>query len=101
MDIPAVEDMVMDLLGLRVQLQHEGEWACLTDTAFSEKWRKKISIRLASFSGSLGTQLDAIANVRAEQGAAGGGAPWGGRAGQPGYWGQLQTWALGWGQAET
>lgn len=63
MDIPAVENMLMDLLGLGVQL-HEGEWDCPTSTDSCEKWRKKTSSRLA-FSGSLWTQLDATENVRA------------------------------------
>lgn len=64
MDLTAV-DVLTDLLGLGVQPQHEGKWDHLTSTVTCEKWRKETSTFLASFSGILGTQLDAIENVRA------------------------------------
>lgn len=106
MDILAVEDMLMDLLGLGVQAQHEGEWDRLTSTFACEKRRKETSTCLASFSGSLWTQLDAIENVRtyhgpmAPQGPGQWGAPWGSRAGQPGASGAAPALGTGTGTGQ-
>jgi len=89
MDIPTVEDMFIDLLGVGVQLQHQGEWDRLTSTVSCEKWRKETSIHLAFF---FRQPLDKAGCHRACQGIAWAcgspgtrmmEAPWVSRAGQP------------------
>lgn len=66
MDIPALEDILMDLLGLGVPSQREGEEGHLTSTVSSEQRRRTISPHLVSFPDSSWTQLNATGSAKTQ-----------------------------------